>query len=98
MHETNQQKLLKIRRTINQYLQHHLGLLALICVIVTVISSTVLSYGAIHKITLNNEIPSHHYLEPNNPLKYTANWDGSDYIHIANNGYDTGFYTGFFPV
>jgi len=98
MSETNQQKLLKMRRIISRYVRHHLGLMAVLCVIVAVISSTVLSYGAIHKITLNNEIPSHHYLEPNNPLKYTANWDGSDYIHIANNGYDTGFYTGFFPV
>jgi hypothetical protein len=98
MSNINLQKLLNLKRTVSYYIRNHLGVMAIICVVVTVIFSIILSQGAIHKITLNTDIPSHHYLEPNNPLKYTANWDGSDYIHIANYGYDSGFYTGFFPV
>ena len=98
MSNTNRQKLLKLRRKLSHYFRNHLGIMAIICVIVTAIFSIILSQGAIHKIILNTDIPSHHYLEPNNPLKYAANWDGSDYIHIANDGYDTGFFTGFFPV
>jgi len=98
MMELFTQKIANLRSTSSLYIRNHLGIMAVICVAVTVIFSIILSECAIHKIALNTEIPSHHYLEPSNPLKYSANWDGSDYIHIANNGYDTGFYTGFFPV
>jgi len=98
MSDNNLQKLLKLKSTVSHYIRNHLGVMAIICVVVTVIFSIILSQGAIHKITLNKATSSHHYLEHNNPLKYSANWDGSDYIHIANNGYDTGFLTGFFPV
>ena len=81
-----------------RHLNNRLLLFSIVLVSFLLIASLYLSHSANHLLTLNNEIPSHHYLEPNNPLKYAANWDGSDYIHIAKDGYTTGFYTGFFPV
>lgn len=77
---------------------NNLLLFSIVLVGFAVIGNLYISHAAVHTLTLNTEIPSHHYLEPNFPLKYAANWDGSDYIHIANDGYTTGFYTGFFPV
>jgi hypothetical protein len=46
-----------------------------------------------------NPVSSARYLaEPHKPLSFTANWDGPDYLRIANSGYTTTGDTNFFPL
>ena len=49
-------------------------------------------------VPVSSGVLSHYNLEPNNPLKILSNWDGPNYIRIANNGYESNYLTNFFPL
>ena len=48
-------------------------------------------------VPINSDPKAHYTLEPHNHLSFLSNWDGPNYIRIANNGYDKSS-TNFFPL
>ena len=60
----------------------------------------VISFGFYNnKVVLQNPDPHAHYLlEPNNPLKILANWDGVNYLNVAQNSYSNASQAIFLPL
>ena len=79
------------------YINKKIWLFTLITTLIVVSTGIFISIESNRLVKPNIEPASHYHLE-NNPLKYLANWDGADYISIANKGYDDKFLTGFFPL
>ena len=73
-------------------------LAALILAASMVIMGAVLGFFNNQIVTKYPE-PGYHYdLEKHNLLSFMANWDGPDYIHIAENGYSSNFWINWFPA
>lgn len=49
-------------------------------------------------VPINPAASAHYLSEPNNPLKFMSNWDGPNYLNIAQNGYTSSIQTNFFPL
>ena len=79
------------------YINKKLWLFTLLTTLIVVSTGIFISIESNRLVKPNIDPASHYYLE-NNPLKHLANWDGADYISIANKGYDDKFLTGFFPL
>ena len=79
------------------YINKKLWLFTLLTTLIVVSTGIFISIESNRLVKPNIDPASHYHLE-NNPLKHLANWDGADYISIANKGYDDKFLTGFFPL
>ena len=79
------------------YINKRLWLFTLLTTLIVVSTGIFISIES-NRLVKPNIVPESHYHLENNPLKYLANWDGADYISIANKGYDDKFLTGFFPL
>ena len=79
------------------YINKRLWLFTLLTTLIVVSTGIFISIES-NRLVKPNIVPASHYHLENNPLKYLANWDGADYISIANKGYDDKFLTGFFPL
>jgi len=79
------------------YINKKLWLFTLLTTLIVVSTGIFISIESNRLVKPNIDPTSHYHLE-NNPLKHLANWDGADYISIANKGYDDKFLTGFFPL
>ncbi len=79
------------------YINKRLWLFTLLTTLIVVSTGIFISIES-NRLVKPNIYPASHYHLENNPLKYLANWDGADYISIANKGYDDKFLTGFFPL
>lgn len=86
----------EIYQKLYKYMNSRLWLFTLITTLLIIITGLYISTESNRLVLPNSDISSHYTLE-NNPLKYLANWDGADYIHIAKSGYTDKFFTGFFP-
>lgn len=49
-------------------------------------------------VPLNKDTRARYVSEPNNKLSFISDWDGPDYLSVANNGYTTINTTNFFPL
>jgi hypothetical protein len=73
-------------------------------ILALVVALTVIAVGVFMGWYNNKVVPpnpaatAHYNQEPNNPLSFMSNWDGPDYLRIAQNGYTNFDQTNFFPL
>jgi len=71
---------------------------SLLVTLIVVATGVFFGYYNNKVVTQSTDPLSHYTLEPSNPLKYLSDWDGPNYINIANSGYTSTNDTNFFPL
>jgi hypothetical protein len=91
-------KIQQALKRLASYILSHEYLLALTISIIYIFIGLSIGVEGSQHLALNHAPHAHYNLDKSNKLVFLANWDGADYLKIANHGYFTSFLTGWFPV
>lgn len=91
-------RLQKLSHYLKKLLSDHTLLLSLLIAASLIIVSTGLGWYNNKVVPVTTNPIARYTAEPNNPLSFMSNWDGPDYISIAQKGYQNVSQASFFPL